>query len=119
MELHRNHSEPANPVMEVRHFVKTLRSAYVSMGKSPDTHIYDVTKESLEFCHGHPNTALLKRAVDAYHKLNEIEKRVCIFDLLEEGRHYRYWYLPFCGAKAHEKLVYRVAEKFCRGLIYA
>ena len=114
MELETYHPEHRRPIRSAKEIAALLRKAFLGVGKSPDTHIYDVNEYSLSFCPRCPENDCVRRSMVAFRKLNELEKRVCIYDLMEEGRHYRFWFMPYYSAGSHEKLVRRVAEKFCR-----
>ena len=114
MELETYRPEHRHPISSVKEIATLLRKAYLGVGKSPDTHLYDVNEYSLSFCPKGRELDFVRKSMIAYRKLTEVEKRVFIFDLMEEGRHYRFWYMPYCSAGNHEKLVRRVAEKYCR-----
>ena len=119
MEFETYRPEHERPMHSMRQISALLRKAYVGVGKSPDTHIYDLSDYSLSFCPRNPERDFVRKAMVAYSKLNEIEKRVCIYDLIEEGRHYRFWFMQFCSTANHEKIVRQVAEKFCREWVNA
>ena len=103
------------PLASMRSFSSDLRSALISVGKSANTHIYDLTEDAIQFFRNKPEHSFFVKAMKAYSVLNEVEKRVCVYDLLEPNNHYRFWYLPFFCKSAHERMVKQVAEKFCRG----
>lgn len=114
MELETYCPERKRPIHSVKEIATLLRQAYLGVGKSPDTHIYDVSEYSLSFCPHGPEQEFVRKSMAAYRRLNEVEKKVFIFDLMEEGRHYRFWYLSYYTVGAHERIIRRVAEKYCK-----
>lgn len=70
------------------------RQALIECGYSPDFHIYDLKKEELALKKT-PASQFLISVIDHYNTLDGLEKAVFVSEILERGRHYRFWWLSF------------------------
>ena len=93
-----------------------FRESLLALGKSPDTHVYDLSHDFLGYARKGPERAFLIRVKVYYDKLSVKEKNLFLNEILEKGRAYRFWYLlDYNEKKFHDALgrIYRrVANDF-------
>lgn len=71
---------------------KKFRACLLSIGKSPDTHIYDLTFEKLEGRGNEKERLFLQKVLRFYLDLLPKDKQIFIAEVLERYRHYPYWF---------------------------
>lgn len=76
--------------MEVR---SKYRRSLLKLGKSPDTHVYDLSSDFLSYARRCPERSFLIRVKLYYEDLNVQMKQLFIAEVLEKGRNYPFWYL--------------------------
>ena len=69
------------------------RDALLSLGKSPDTHVYDLRRSFLPALGKKDDLLFLERVKRFYEGLSFSEQRLFVKECLERGRHYRFWYI--------------------------
>ena len=93
---------------------KRFRESLISIGKSPDFHIYDLDKAFKKSQVPKKSSAFLKRITSFYKSLNYADQRLFIIECLEKGRHYPFWYLgkypDGSFLPAYENLLERLEE---------
>ena len=84
---------PKTAVNGIKKFVQSYRQCLISIGKSPDCHIYEMDKEAFRFVKNGPSRRFLSSIIKFYNELDgEIDKKIFITEILEPGRHYRFWH---------------------------
>ena len=92
------------------------RESLLALGKSPDTHVYDLSHDFLGYAKRGPERSFLIRVKVYYEKLTVKEQTLFLNEVLERGRGYRFWYLvDYNEAKfrdALSRIYHRVASDF-------
>ena len=95
---------------------KKFRSCLLAIGKSPDTHIYDLTPKILEGRGFPKERAFLLKVLAFYEELLPKDKEVFIAEVIERYRHYPYWFLEDYPEKDFAKRKDSVLRKVSYGL---
>ena len=90
---------------EIVGYVKSIyRSALLDLGRSPDSHIYELGEQDFYLSKEQERSRKkLEEIALFYASLPKFEGEIFINDCLESGRHYRYWYLGGAGAKNYQR----------------
>lgn len=83
--------------VEATRIAKTIRLGYMAYGKSPDYHIFDLSDEFFRINRrkNRKTLSLLRKARDFYFSCDCLERKIILAEILEKGRYYKFWYLPF------------------------
>jgi len=90
------------------------RQSLVEVGHSADFHVYDLEQDLIERKRNLAAGKFLMIAKKYYESLEGIKKKIFLCEILERGRHYPYWYLPYADSKSFSRLsssVYKAASK--------
>lgn len=68
------------------------RAALLRVGKSPDAHIYDLTKDFVDHIKNPADRGFFKKITKFYASLNRSMKEIFVKEVLEMNRHYKWWY---------------------------
>lgn len=71
------------------------RQALIDIGHSPDFHIYDLDREELVRKSHLTAGRYLLDLYDFYMSLDPLDRAVFVSEVLERGRHYRFWWLSY------------------------
>jgi hypothetical protein len=71
------------------------RQSLVEVGHSPDFHVYDLDRGTLERKRHLASARFLLQVMDFYDGLPEFERKIFLCECLESGRHYAFWWLDF------------------------
>ena len=72
---------------------KKYRISLLSIGKSPDTHIYHLSEERIDGF-GHKRERLfLKKVLAFYAGLLPKDRSIFVAEVLEKHRHYPFWFM--------------------------
>lgn len=109
---------PLNEQEKVLLLGAIYRQALLNLGHSPDTHIENLREEHLSFFGPSASSRFLRRIMKVYAKLDFEEKAIFRNEGLENGRHYAFWYLPYCDyrifAKKKKDTFEKVVKDFWR-----
>lgn len=84
-------------------FNALYRKALIDIGLSPDTHVYDLKFQFLAR-RGTASARFLLLSLYYYLDLCKEERRIFVNDVLERGRHYRFWWLEFHTPEEYSEL---------------
>ena len=70
-----------------------FRQSLLSIGQSPDTHVFDLEHQDLAYARISPERTFLIRVKCYYENLNARDRRMFLAEVLEKDRMYRFWYL--------------------------
>ena len=73
---------------------KAYRHALAEVGLSPDSHVFDLNYDRL-LDQGGAEGAFLADVVDFYLELDDFSAKIFLFQILEKGRHYPFWWLSY------------------------
>ncbi len=91
--------------MDVEKKVQKLYGvSLVKLGKPSCSHIYDLSDEFLAEKSHTPEARFLSRVKTYFWKLNPLERKILIINLLENGTYYPFWYLPDVSMKEFNAL---------------
>ncbi len=87
------------------------RNALLSVGKSPDYHIFDLSTGFLEHLKDTRAKRYLFSLRSFFVGLDQEQQRIFVMEILERGRHYPFWYLEeYTRREYAQKLMALVAE---------
>ncbi len=72
---------------------KKFRSCLLLIGRSPDTHIYDLTEDKIKGRGYARERTFLIKVLQFYLNLSDKDKDIFVAEVLERYRHYPYWFL--------------------------
>ncbi len=72
-----------------------FRQALIEVGKSADYHVFNLTDEFLSHVQDKAAGRYLLSVKRFYESLDQMAKRVFLCEVLEYGRHYRFWFYEF------------------------
>ena len=87
------------------------REALLSVGKSPDYHIYDLSPEFLNSLKDSKAKRFLVNLRRYFMDLAEEDQRFFVMEVLEVGRHYPFWYLDGYTRRQYEKRLQTIAAE--------
>ena len=95
----------------------TYRKALIELGQSPDCHIYELGSQDFYLPSTSSKSYRLLEAIKAFYlSLTDFEGHIFVNDILERGRHYRFWYLYGYNRKDYQRtkrrLLQRIVEDF-------
>ncbi|MBP5091655.1 MAG: hypothetical protein J6328_03755 [Bacilli bacterium] len=91
---------------------KTYRLALLDLGRSPDSHIYDLGEQDFYLADAESRSYRFLKSLSAfYHSLPFLEGEIFVKECLEKGRHYRYWYLGGSNVKIYRRSKRALFEK--------
>lgn len=94
---------------------KKVRKSFMEVGKSPDSHVYDIDERFLAH-NPSPASFFLRRLKGFYDGLDAFKKRIFISECLEVGRIYPFWYYgwmsPSCYRKERKSVIEAFKETF-------
>ena len=93
-----------------------LRRSFQALGKSLDTHIYDVTDDFLKRNRGKEEARFIKKTRDFYNSLNHIDQMILLSEWLERGRIYPFWYYGMLNEANYRKEKKQVLSSFVEAL---
>ena len=71
---------------------KKYRTSLLAIGKSPDTHIYDLSLEGIKGRSNPKERLFLVKVLRFYDGLFPKDQDIFVAEVLERYRHYPYWY---------------------------
>jgi len=77
-----------------------FRQSLIEVGYSPDAHIYDLDYDFIAHKRETASTRYLFDAKNFYYSLPEFERSIYLCQVLEYGRHFRFWWLIYTADKA-------------------
>lgn len=80
------------------------RQSLVEVGHSADFHVYDLEQDLIERKGNLAAGRFLIMTKKFYESLEGIKKKIFLCEVLERGRHYPYWYLPYADGKSFSRL---------------
>lgn len=93
------------PKMKERDYLLVLgaavRQALIEIGYSPDEHIYDVDKDFLLRHQDKVAARFILRVREYFDGLTVLEQLSFLNDVLEYGRHYKFWWLEYLDSKQY------------------
>ena len=92
-----------SPQQEMARVRNQYRSALLSVGKSPDYHIFDLSLDFLQNLKDSKAKRFLMNLRFFFIGLGNKEKQIFVLDILEMGRHYPFWYLETYTRRAYEE----------------
>jgi len=96
-------------------WMKRYRESLMDVGKSPDYHIYDLEEDWLLGLPKSPSRTFLLRLVCFYECLDPLGKIILVREVLEQRRHYQFWFLGIQFARGEfERRKYEVLSTFAR-----
>ena len=70
-----------------------FRNALLALGRSPDSHIYDLDQDFFDHRPKGEALSFIRKVRLFYECLAETDRRLFLKECLEKDRHYRFWYL--------------------------
>ena len=102
---------PSSVNEQIHRVRRQYRSALLSVGKSPDYHIFDLSTEFLENLKDSKAKRFLMNLKVYFAGLDCKSQEIFVLDILEMGRHYPFWYLDtYTRRNYEEKLRSVIAE---------
>ena len=87
------------------------RNALLSVGKSPDYHIFDLSSDFINGLKDSKAKRFLYLLKQHFSSLRPKDQQLFVLDILETGRHYPFWYLEDYTRRAYEaRLKQLIAE---------
>ncbi len=90
---------------------RRYRQALLSIGKSPDYHLFDLTPEFLAGIKNAKTRNFLIKLSRYFDSLDGENKRIFIMDVLESGRHYPFWYMDAFPRRDYERRLRSVVSE--------
>ena len=90
---------------------KRYRQALLSVGKSPDYHIFDLSNEFIGSLKDSQAKRFLFGLKRYFATLSEEDRRIFVNDILESGRHYPFWYLEDYTRRVYEQKLRAIVEE--------
>ena len=87
------------------------RQALLSVGKSPDYHIFDISPEFLDNLKDSKAKRFLMNLWRYFLNLKEEDQRFFVMEVLEVGRHYPFWYLDVYTRRQYEKRLQTIVSE--------
>lgn len=81
---------------------QNYRRALISVGKSPDYHIFDLSSDFINGLKDSKAKRFLLTLKLHFSSLDPKDKQLFVLDILETGRHYPFWYLEDYTRRAYE-----------------
>ena len=105
-------SQPPIPRVEgIEDLRGKYRCALLSVGKSPDYHIFDLSSEFINGLKDSKAKRYLYVLKQYFASLPIQDQKIFVYDVLEAGRHYPFWYLENYTRRTYEsRLRQLVAE---------
>ena len=103
MEASRNGPITCREGKELAKLIAALyRRALLDLGRSPDVHIYELHDQDFYLSKTDSKSYRMLQCIAAFYRsLPAPEGVIFINDCLENGRHYRYWYLDAFNPKGY------------------
>ena len=96
----------------INRFKRNVRACLMEIGKSPDTHIYDLHPHSFDFCPPGEALGFIVSLMRFYAKLeSDMDRQILITEVLERGRHYPFWHYGLIETPDYRQRVYALYEK--------
>ena len=89
---------------------KKYREALLRVGKSPDYHIFDISAEFLSGLRDSKAKRFLLSLRRYFFSLKEEDRRIFVMDILENGRHYPFWYMEDFSRREYESRLNYIAK---------
>lgn len=96
----------------INQFKRRYRDCLMHLGKSPDTHLYELSMESFTFSKKGEDLYLIDNLIKFYNKLeNDFMKNIFITEFLERGRHYPFWHYGLMETPMYRKCIAQVFRR--------
>ncbi len=89
---------------------KRYREALLSVGKSPDYHIFDLSPDFLAALKDSKAKRYLFGLRHFFANLDDEKRRIFVMDVLEVGRHYQFWYLDEYSHRQYEQILREIVK---------
>ena len=100
-------------VPNVYRFNARFRDCLLSLGKSPDMHVYEMDDASMRFVRMGEEYRFVMSVVTFYNGLDSIlKKRIFLTEFVERGRHYPFWHYEMIDTGVYKEMVEEVYQEF-------
>lgn len=90
-----------------------VRKALLEVNLSPDAHLLEIDRDYLRSYKDTPAGKILFRVLDHLDRLYPEQREIFVKDILEAGRHYRFWYFDRRTRK-EEKAIAEDLSRWCK-----
>ena len=88
-----------------------FRLCLLALGRSPDSHIYDLDETFLAGNRSPEASLFIRKIKDFYENLGNAERRFFVKECLEKDRHYKFWYLGEYQKLSYDSAFLQMQEK--------